>query len=175
MHRLVQLALALLLLALFCAPASAYEDELTLDASVGYSGLPGSDDLPEHGAYVGLTAGWGINDAWGIQGNLAFSRHPDASPLNIGLLGLETTYVLDIVRFVPVVGAGIDGLMTVRERHVQGDFALHALVGVDFLINPDWLVGVDSRLYWIPAELSSDLEPFMFTVAVHAGYRFDLF
>ncbi len=175
MHRLVQLALALVLVALLCAPASAYEDTLTLDASVGYSGLPDGDDLPEHGAYVGLSAAWGINDAWGLQGNLGFSRHPDGSPLNIGLLGLETTYVLDIVRFVPMIGAGIDGLMTVRDRHVQGDFALHALIGFDFLINRDWLVGLNSRLYWIPAELSSDLQPFMFTVAVHAGYRFDLF
>ena len=175
MRRLAQLALALSFGALLSTRASAYEDRLTLDASVGYSGLPGSDELPEHGAHFGLSAGWGINDAWGIQGNLGFSRHPDSSPLNIGLIGLETTYLLDIVRFVPFFGAGIDGLMTVRDRQVQGDFGLHALIGVDFLINPKWLVGVASRLYWIPADLSSDLEPFMFIVAVHAGYRFDLF
>jgi hypothetical protein len=173
---LLEVCVVVLLVGLVEARVLAYENQFTLGVSTGYSGLPTApDELPDDGFMTGLTAGWGINDAWGLQGNLSYSFHPDEEPLQIGILGIETTYLLDIVRFVPVAGAGIDGLMTIRQGGVQGDFAVHALLGVDFLINPRWLIGLDTRFYWIPAELSSDLSPFMLTAAFRASYRFDLF
>ena len=161
---------------LLALPGRAYENQLILGGSVGYSGLPTSDSLPRNGVNVGLTAGWGINDAWGLQGNLAYGIHPDdEGSLNVGLVGIETTYLLDIVRFVPFAGVGLDGLMTVRNRDVQGDFAVHGLLGVDFHINRRWVLGADVRGYWVPADLSSDLDPFLLIGALRVSYLIDLF
>ena len=98
----------------------------------------------------------------------------DDRPVHLGIAGLETVYALDIVRFVPLIGFGLDGLLTVRERRTRGDFALHGLLGVDFLINPRWLVGADFRGYWVATNAHSPLSPFLMTVAARVGVRFDL-
>ena len=90
------------------------------------------------------------------------------------MAGLETVYALDIVRFVPLIGFGLDGLLSVLERQAFGDFALHALLGVDFLLNPRWIIGADARVFWIATYKKSPLDQFMVTAAVRVGVRFDV-
>jgi len=154
--------------------AWAYEEQATLGLEVGYAGIPGSDALPRNGVDVGLIGGGGIGDAWSIQGLLSYNIFPNERPLHLGIAGLETVYALDIVRFVPLIGAGIDGLLTVRDKNTWGDFALHGLVGVDFLINPRWLIGADVRGYWVATNARSPLDAFIVTAGARVGVRFEL-
>ena len=174
MRCLVWILGSVALTASFPATAWAYEDQATLGLAVGYAGIPRSDTLPRNGVDMAFSAGGGIGDAWSIQGVLAYNVFPDEQPLHVGMAGLETVYALDIVRFVPLIGFGVDGLLTVRDRRTWGDFALHVLLGVDFLINERWLVGADARGYWIATNARSLLDPFIVTVGARVGVRFDL-
>ncbi|MDH3653826.1 MAG: outer membrane beta-barrel protein [Myxococcales bacterium] len=162
------------LLAVLPSTARAYEDQATLGLAIGYAGIPGSDSVPRNGIDVGLSAGGGFGDAWSIQGLLSYSVFPNARALHVGMAGIEAVYALDIVRFVPLLGAGLDGLLTVRERPARGDFALHFLVGFDYLINSRWCVGADVRGYWVATHAQSPLAPFLITAAARIGVRFDL-
>lgn len=175
MRRLVRICASLAAL-LLSAPSTvrAYEDQATLGLAIGYAGNPGSDTLPRNGIDFGLSAGVGLGDAWSIQGLLSYNLFPDARPVHLGIAGLETVYALDIVRFVPLIGFGVDGLLTVRERASRGDFALHVLLGVDFLINPRWSIGADVRGFWVATNARSPLDPFIVTAALRVGVRFDL-
>ncbi len=165
---------SLALLASMPSGARAYEGQATLGLAVGYAGMPRAESPPRNGIDVALSGGAGIGDAWSIQGLLGYNVLPDDSPLHVSMAGLETVYALDIVRFVPLLGFGFDGLLTVRDRAARGDFALHALVGFDFLINRRWLIGADARGYWVATNAKSVLDAFFLTVAVRVGLRFDL-
>ncbi len=162
------------MLASLPSTAWAYEDQATVGLAVGYGGMPWADAPPRHGVDVALSAGGGFGDAWSLQGVLSYNLLVDDRPLHLSMAGIETVYALDIVRFVPLFGFGLDGLLTVRERQARGDFALHALLGFDFLINPRWLIGVDARGYWVATNAKSPLDAFVLTTAVRAGVRFDL-
>lgn len=161
------------MLASLPSAARAYEDQATVGLAVGYAGMPRADAPPRHGVDVALSAGRGLGDAWSIQGLLSYNALPDDRPLHISTAGLETIYALDIVRFVPLFGFGLDGLWTVRDRQSWGDFALHALVGFDFLINRRWLVGADVRGYWVTTNEKSPLDAFLLTAGARVGVRFD--
>ncbi len=154
--------------------ARAYEDRATLGAAVGYAGLVDADDLPSNAAHFALSAGGGVGDAWSIHGLLSHSIFFDDRRLQLSMAGLETVYALDIVRFVPLLGAGMDGILSVRSREPRGGFALHALLGFDFLVNRRWTVGADARGFWVATHRNSRLGPFMGTVALRASVRFDL-
>lgn len=165
---------SLVLLASLPASVQAYEDQATLGLAVGYAGMPESDALPKNGVDIALSAGGGLGDAWSIQGLLNYNIFPDDRALHMAMAGLETVYALDIVRFVPLVGFGFDGLLSVWDRHARGDFALHALLGIDFLINPRWIIGADARGFWVATNANSPLGAFIVTAALRAGVRFDL-
>jgi len=173
-RRLVGIIGSLVLLASLPSTASAYEDQATLGLEVGYAGMPTTETLPRNGVDVGLVAGGGLGDAWSIQGLLSYNIFLNERPLHLGIAGLETVYALDIVRFVPLIGFGIDGLLTVRDRGTRGDFALHVLLGVDYLIDQRWLIGADVRGYWVATNAASPLDPFILTAGVRVGVRFDL-
>ncbi len=154
--------------------ASAYEDQATLGLEIGYAGMPMADTPPRNGVDLGIVAGGGLGDAWSIQGLLSYNALPDERPLHLSIAGLETVYALDIVRFVPLIGFGLDGLLTVRDRTPRGDFALHGLIGVDYLINPRWIIGADVRGYWVATHAASPLDSFVLIAAVRGTVRFDL-
>jgi hypothetical protein len=136
--------------------------------------MPRADAPPRNGIGAALSAGKGIGDAWSIQGLLGYNVLPDDGSLHVSMAGIETVYALDIVRFVPLFGFGLDGLLTVRDRNARGDFALHALAGIDFLINRRWLVGADVRGYWVATNAHSPLDALFLTAGARAGVRFDL-
>ena len=165
---------SLTLLTLLPAPARGYEDEATLGLAVGYAGAPDSEGLPQNGIDIAVSAGGGLGDAWSIQGLLSYNLFPDDRAFHMSMAGLETVYALDIVRFVPLVGFGLDGLLSVRDRRTRGDFALHALLGFDFLIDRRWILGADVRGFWVATNAKSPLGPFVLTAALRVGVRFEL-
>lgn len=174
MRCLVWMLGCLTLMASVPSSARAYEDRATLGAAIGYAGLPETDGVPRNGVHFALSAGGGLGDAWSIQGLLSHSVFPDERALQLSMAGLETVYALDIVRFVPLLGAGVDGILTVRERQPRGDFALHAILGVDFLINSRWIIGADARGFWVTTHAQSPLGPFIVTVALRASVVLEL-
>jgi hypothetical protein len=115
-----------------------------------------------------------IGDAWNIQGLLIYGIFPYQRPLSLATAGIDTAYALDIVRIVPLFGFGIDGVLSVRDRSTRGHQVLHALLGVDYLSNPRWLVGADLRGHWIATHAASPLDAVIGMAAVQVGLRFDL-
>ena len=164
------------MLASLSSTAKAYEDQATVGLAVGYAGMPGAEGDPKHGVHLAVSVGGGLGDAWSIQGLLGYDGFvgTDNLSIHVGMAGVETVYALDIVRFVPLIGAGLDGLLTVQNLHANGDFALHALLGFDFLINPRWIIGADARVFWIATYKKSPLDQFMVTAALRVGVRFDV-
>ncbi len=165
---------SLALIAALPTTAHAYENQATLGVAVGYLGVPGDGAVPPHGVDGAVSAGRGFGDAWNVQGLLSFGALLGDRRTKLGTVGLETVYALDIVRFVPLIGFGLDGILSVRERRALGDFALHLLVGFDFLINRRLIFGGDVRGYWVATHGRSRLDPFVVRGGVRIGVRFDL-
>ena len=173
MLKLPWIVVAMLGLSALPQTVRALEDQVTVGVELGWAGVPNSAALPKNGITAGLTAAYGITDAWGVRGlgnvNLLFGDRR----LRMGIVGVEAIYLLDIVRFVPVFGFGIDGMVSGFSGRARGEFAMHALLGIDCLINPRWLIGVDGRGYWVTTNRASFLDPLFFTVAARVGFRFD--
>ena len=166
---------AVIIVGLLPSSASAYEDQVTVALELGWSGIPNASALPRNGIDLGVTAGYGINDAWGVRGlanfNLLFSED---RRLRTGIVGAEAIYLLDIVRWVPVFGFGVDAMISGFAEESRGDFALHALLGFDYVIGPRWLIGADGRGYWVTTNGASFMDAFFLTVAARIGIRFDV-
>ena len=164
---------ALLLALALPSTALAYEDEITLELGTGYAAVLANDDLPTHGVRLAVDVGIGLNDAWTLTPRAEWVFHPDASLLHVGLVGLEVTYAFDILELVPWGGLGVDGVSTLRDGDLEIDLALNAVVGLDWLVTRDWLVGLDVRAYVLPFDLADrGIDPAYLTVGVHVGYGF---
>ncbi|MGB5811680.1 MAG: hypothetical protein WBG86_14180 [Polyangiales bacterium] len=166
--------MAVLAVAALPSRAFAYDDELTVGLELGWAGIPNSARLPVNGIDLGLTVGYGINDAWAVRGLGSFNLLFGDRRLRTGIVGAEALYLLDIVRFVPIFGFGVDALISGFDDRTRGDFAMHALLGVDFLISRRWLIGVDGRGFWVTTNGRSFLDALFFTVAARVGVRFGL-
>lgn len=165
------------MLGFFARPSSAfaYENQVTVALEVGWAGIPNSTTVPPNGLDLGITAGYGINDAWEIRGLGNFNLLFDDDRLRTGMIGAEAAYLLDIVRFVPIFGFGVDAVVSRFRDETRGDFAMHALLGVDFLINPRWLVGFSGRGFWVTTNNRSFLDAIFFTTCARVGVRFDVY
>ena len=169
--------LALLCWAALPAPARAYEDQVLLGLDIGYARALANDDLPANGLLSGLSVDIGIGDAWAIRCRAAYAFHPGGRPLHLGLAGAEVVYLLDILELVPFFGLGVDGILTQREDDGTGvDLALHAVLGLDWLVTREWVVGLDIRAYALPFSLADQgVDPVYLGAGLRLGYVFDRF
>jgi hypothetical protein len=173
-RRLVGIIASLAFTASLPSTAHAYEDQAMLGLGVGYVANTAIDARVRSGIDVALSAGAGLGKDWSLQGLFSYNVLPNEGPMHLGALGVEATYALDIVRVVPLFGFCFDGVLTVRDRASRGDFALHALLGLDYLINARWSIGTDVRGFWLATHARSPLDAFILTAAVRLGLRFDL-
>jgi hypothetical protein len=165
---------ALVLTAALPATAFAYEDEVTLSIGTGYAAVLANPDLPTHGARLAVDVGIGLNDAWTLTPRAEWVFHPSSSLLHVGIVGLELSYAFDILEVVPWFGLGVDGIGTLRDGSLGVDLAIHAVIGLDWLVTRDWLVGLDVRPYVLPFSLATNgIDPVYLTVGVHVGYGFE--
>lgn len=172
---LAALALALGVLAA-PSPAAAYEDQATLFVDLGYASALGNDALPTHGVIGGLGGSWGLNDAWTLRGRLAWAGHP--RDLQVGLVSVEVFYMLDILALVPFAGLGIDGIGALGDdgtgTSFRPTFAVHAVVGLDWLIDRRFILGVDIRPHLLPLGFDDDaLTPLYLSVSLRLSIVFD--
>lgn len=164
----------LLTLALPGTRARAYEDQYTLSVDAGYAAVLANPDLPTHGIQVGIGASLGLTAGWSLRGRLAYAAHPASETLHVASVGAEVYYVLDILRFVPFVGIGIDGIGTIQSGAFGADLGLHAVLGLDWLVSRDVLVGLDVRPYVLPFSLAENgIDPVYLTVDIRVALVFD--
>jgi hypothetical protein len=159
--------------------ARAYEDQATLDLGLGYAHAFASG-LPASGAAVALGGSLGLGDVWTLRATLGWAAHPAAAtgPPTTHVLtgGVELLYVVDVLRWVPYVGAGVDAVGTVSEAGSGVDLAAHAVLGLEWLASRAWLLGVDVRPYLLLSDAfaSAPRFPVYLTVTVKAGVVLDL-
>jgi hypothetical protein len=170
--------LAALALAATPTPAEAYEEQATLFVDLGYAAALANEDLPTSGAQIGLGGSWGLTDAWTIRGRLAYAAHPASEVLHVGIVGVEVFYMLDILELVPFAGLGIDGIGTIHDggsgTFFGADFAIHAVVGLDWLVSRRLIVGVDVRPYILPLSFDDDpLSPVYLSANVRLSIVFE--
>jgi len=170
------LALLGFLAAFGAREAHAYEDQATLSLDVGYAAVLANPDLPPHGAMVGLSGTWGLSDAFSIGARLAYAAHPGDPLLHVGIAGVEVVYLLDIVTVVPFFGLGTDAILTAADGGAGVDWGLHAVLGLDWLVSREWIVGVDIRPYVLPLSLADNgVDPVYLSVSLRASMVFDTF
>jgi hypothetical protein len=173
------LAMAAALLSLV-APreARAYEDTIEVAAGVGYAmRLDGSSDLDlgDHGLTFVGTMGFGLNDAWSLRItglNQTFFPEPR---LRRSALLFEATYALDVVRVVPVLGAGVGaGLDGLRGEHgIAPAFSVFA--SLDVLLGRKALFGPEFRLLVVPFTGLDGVGDLSFAASVRLAYLWDRF
>ncbi|MFK7998064.1 MAG: hypothetical protein AB8H86_00655, partial [Polyangiales bacterium] len=95
--------------------AHAYEDQWTLGADIGAGLVLANENAPVAGIAVGVGASVGLTSAWTFRGRLSYDFHPADVSLHVMTAGAEVFYTLDILKFVPFFGLGVDGIGTVQD------------------------------------------------------------
>jgi hypothetical protein len=125
--------------------ARAYEEQASADFALGYSGVVDSDSLSTRGMLADLGASLGISDMFVLRGNFGYAGYwRNESVRSAGRFRLEAAYLLDILRWVPFFGVG-GSLWLYDDRSLTVRPAWHMVVGLDFLYDRAWTVGVDLR------------------------------
>jgi hypothetical protein len=173
------LAIVAALLVLFASrEARAYEDTIEIAAGVGYAmRLDGSTalDLGDHGMTFVGTMGFGLNDAWSLRVTGLNQTYFPQPRLRRSALLFEATYALDVVRVVPVLGAGVGaGLDGLRGEHgLAPAFTLFA--SLDVLLGRKALFGPEVRLLAVPFTGLDDVGDLSFSASLRFAYLWDRF
>ncbi len=155
-----------LLASSLAASARAYEDRIDLGVEAGYAVR---SDAPEHGFVAGLDVGFGLGDAWALRLDAAYAFHPDTLHRVRG--AAELLYVIDIVQVVPFAGLGIGALVSIPGADARADLEVHAILGLDVLVDRGVVLGIALRPVLVPTWLEAD--PFHLAVTARAGVLFD--
>jgi hypothetical protein len=139
--------------------ASAYERQWQAGLSAGYvhfingggtAIMPAA--LPGFGTSISLT--YGVNDSLNIITHFDFSAHPGAAPVLIGGGGAGIAYVIDVLRWVPWIGATVGGYaVSAREPCITTDDApcmtgrlgLSLPFGLDYQVSRKFSIGAGGR------------------------------
>ena len=155
--------------------AHAYEEQASLDGSLGYALIVPDSDLPTHGALFDVGAGIGLGDVAVLRGSLGYARFHDQERGTVhgGRLRVEALYLLDVLQVVPFFGLGGSLLLAPNEADaLRVRPGAHLVVGVDYLASRSWVVGVDVR----PGVLFEDGSVRSATeVALRVSRMFELF
>jgi hypothetical protein len=142
----IVLALALTLVA-GAAPARADDGESALSISAGYSSFA----IPEHeppGGALGLEYEHGIGDSMWVRAAAAGGVYGgDEGAAYAGLASLGITYVVDVLRYLPYLHAGVGGaLLGGGALDTQAHPLVELGAGVDLLRGRDLSYGLWARV-----------------------------
>lgn len=151
--------------------ARAYEDTFQLDLGLGY-GARVANEPPHHGVLLAAQASVGIGNAFSVRGFARYGAYFGGAGAHVGVLGAEAIYLLDILEVVPFFGLGVGGVGTFSPGGAAIDFEVHPVVGADWLIARDWVLGVDLRAFFLPASWSTT--PVAIDVILRAGILFEV-
>ncbi len=176
------LVAALLGVWLASSPAAAYDGQLTLDVGAGWGIAPVLEG-PNHGPSLALGTTVGFDDTWGMGFYAAWAVHPvfDAGeaaepvpdPVQVGIVGIEGLYYIDIIQVVPFFGVGVDVLPIYdgRAREWRAEFAAHLRLSLDYLVSREVIVGLDVRPYLLFTNLTQD--PVYIHILARFSYALD--
>lgn len=166
------LALSLLITAIWPAiNAFAYEDQLTVGGNLGFAERI-ADEGPHHGGMFGISSSIGLDDIWTVRGRFSYSIHQAPDLLHAFFLSAEILYLIDIMEFVPFLGGGPDGVATLWKDQFDVDFALHAVVGVDYLFSREVIFGLEVRPLFFITSTSTQIT--FLSVNFTASYSFEM-
>lgn len=170
-----QLGLVAMGATLLAAPARAYDDQLLIGLDAGYALVLVDNDLPRHAPQLGLTLSLGLNDAWSVNGRIAHAVHIGDPVLHASVGAAEVVYSLDVLQWVPFFGVGTSAILTARDGGLGMDWALQAVVGLDFLASREWVVGLDIRMFILPLALNAlSVDPAYMTVGLRLSRVIEL-
>jgi hypothetical protein len=147
-------------------PAMAYEDRIDLGVEAGYAARLAA---PEHGFVAGLDVGFGLGDAWTLRLDAAYGFHPDTLHRVRG--AAELLYVVDILQVVPYAGLGVGALVSVPPTDARADLEVHAVLGLDVLVDREVVIGIAIRPVLVPTWFEAD--PFHLAVTARAAVLLD--
>jgi len=155
------------------APARAYEDQVTLDAELGYAHAL-SEATPPHGVALGLGSSFGLSDLFSLRGQLTAAQHPGEPSLSVFLVSAELVYLIDVFEFVPYFGLGLDGIGTWAPDVAFGsELGAHPVFGIDWLLSRSWAIGLALRPIFLVTALADD--PVYFKAGLTLSYLIDPF
>jgi hypothetical protein len=161
-----------LLAAVWPAPkAFAYENLLTVGGNLGFAERI-ADEGPRHGGMFGISSSIGLDDIWTARGRFSYSVHHASDLLQAFFLSAEILYLIDILEFVPYLGGGPDGVATLWNDQFKIDFALHAVVGVDYLFSREVIFGLEVRPLFFLTRTGTQLA--YLSVVFAASYSFEM-
>jgi hypothetical protein len=166
----LSLGVLLACLGLAPAPAAAADGENSLSVYLGY-GTYQLGELQPHGSVLELAYERGFSDAlsWHVIGGGGLYRGGGALAYS-GQLSAGFTYVLDVLRYVPYVTAGVGGVVTGGGDQGTTLSPLIALgAGLDILHSRRFSYGIELRVESLLARTS------FFTAGVRATWRWGYF
>jgi hypothetical protein len=132
--------------------AAAYEHQWHAGVSLGYAALFGA--TTSHGFGGGLHLAYGLNDSFNLLAEVSATAHPYAQ-WTVVSGGVGAAYVLDVLQWVPWVGAviGPGGLVSTDKQcgvaiaEPCAAFRLNIAIpfGVDYQISRSFTIGVGGR------------------------------
>lgn len=165
---------AALSLALATAPAQAVERQLQLSLRPGFAWSSGAFGGP--GAAVDLGASYGLNDAFSVYANAAWSIAVPAvarnSPRNGASLSAGVFYAFDYLRVVPYVGLGVRGDLFVAPDEGWITVSPEARFGATWLLRRSFALDLQGS-YAFPL-FERDRAGDLFTLTAGAMLLFDL-
>jgi hypothetical protein len=159
------------------SPAAAYEDQLTVEAGVGYAHALDASADAQSGLPWSLAASIGLDDVWTMKATTAYALHPaDAGARHVVIAGAELVYVVDILEIVPFFGAGLDVFAAWRGPEQDLDAAAHLVFGADYLLTRSLFVGVEVRPHLLLTRLGNDdgRTPLYVTALARIGVGWEL-
>ncbi len=151
--------------------AQAYEGQLSFGPQAGYAVLLADSSLNNHGLALGATGSYGLDDTWTLRANGMYAYHPGSEAWHASMLGVEIIYLLDILEWVPFIGIGGEGLVTVIDSDFKLNGAANLIVGLDYMLARDMVIGLDIR----PIVVFSSLDelPAYLTATLRFEWLFD--
>ncbi|MBX7194598.1 MAG: hypothetical protein K1X94_21265 [Sandaracinaceae bacterium] len=155
--------------------AHAYDRQVGLFATAGYTGIVGDTPYPPHAVTAGLGVGFGLDDVWELRVRTDYAAHvPNVHRMS---LSADLVYLVDVLSAVPYLGISAGGALSVLDAslglgELRGDFLAGALGGLDVLLGREWTLGVELRLAWVLTDF--DREPMQITGLARLQALFEL-
>lgn len=160
MKALLQTSAVVILASAVSSSAFAYEDQLGVTVTLGYSGIFGDTRLPPHGASAGVGISYGLGDTWELRGRADYTFF--FTRAHRGALTADLVYLIDVLSFVPYVGLSVGGALSsvdadaLAPSELRGDLVVGAVVGGDIMLDRSWTLGFEIRPYVMPLHFASE-------------------
>jgi hypothetical protein len=156
------------------APASAYEDQASIDGEIAYVHAFAKNPGAANGIGVAAGASLGLTNEFTLRGQFMWAFHRASEPsVSIAWLSADLVYVIDVLEIVPYFGAGVDAAAQIQSgERVDAEFGLHPAIGFDYLVSRKLALGVQVKPVFLLTAL--DRLPVYLQAGLTLSYLLDL-